>query len=343
MCYFNERNIRLNSALREMIMSDYIMTLRDIPASIVPPTTSGTTYLKLDDNDTSLLAGNRAMAGDAWAADIIAQTPRQKDATGVTRGDVLVFIHGYNNTSDLVLQRHRLIKQHLAQCGFLGTVVSFDWPSGDIALAYLPDRLEAKETAFALVRDGIWLVAKGQGAGCDVNVHLLAHSTGAYVVQEAFDDADDHAAISAVNWTVSQIAFISGDISANSMVAGDADTESIYRHCIRLTNYSNAHDQVLQISNLKRIGIEPRVGRVGLPDAAPALALNVDCSTYFESAVAPALAPLDVAGTHSWQFHDMVFASDLAQTLNGDLDRSVITTRTTLVANRFALGNPAVP
>ena len=99
------------------------------------------------------------------------------------------------------------------------------------------------------------------------------------------------ATIASVNWTVSQIAFISGDISSSSMEAGDSETESIYRHCLRLTNYSNTHDEVLQISNVKRIGVAPRVGRVGLPDLAPPQALNVDCSVYYQASV---------AGTMGW-------------------------------------------
>jgi esterase/lipase superfamily enzyme len=126
-------------------MSDYIMTLRNVPGDDVKPTPSGTVYLKLDDNDPKLATPARAMARNAWVADIRAQTLKQTDATGIKRGDVLVFIHGYNNTADLVLQRHRLIKKNLAYYGFLGTVISFDWPSGDIALAYLPDRQEAKK------------------------------------------------------------------------------------------------------------------------------------------------------------------------------------------------------
>jgi hypothetical protein len=34
----------------------------------------------------------------------------------------------------------------------------------------------------------------------------------------------------------SQIALISGDVSSDTTAEGDADTESIYRHCLRLTN-----------------------------------------------------------------------------------------------------------
>lgn len=36
-----------------------------------------------------------------------------------------------------------------------------------------------------------------------MHVHVLAYSMGAFVVREAFDDADDRRRIAAVNWTVS--------------------------------------------------------------------------------------------------------------------------------------------
>ena len=40
-------------------------------------------------------------------------------------------------------------------------------------------------------------------ARLQINVHLLGHSTGAYVIREAFLDAEQHASIASVNWTVS--------------------------------------------------------------------------------------------------------------------------------------------
>ena len=323
-------------------MPDYLITVRAISDGAFTDSPGATTFLKLEDADTAPFNPARAMPGDDWVREVIGQVAKSKDATGVLRGDVLVFIHGYNNSMADVLTRHRILKRDLPAHGFAGTVISFDWPCYDTALAYVPDREEAKLTAFGLVRDCIFRVARMQSQlDCDVNVHLLAHSTGAYVVQEAFDDADDRRAINSINWTVSQIALISGDISSNSMADGDADTESIYGHCVRLTNYSNGHDEVLQISNIKRVGIEPRVGRVGLPGAAPAIAVNVDCSQYYQAAIGPHAAGVaGVATSHSWQFGDPVFTSDLAQTLNGNVDRSVITTRDTLAANRFTLKNP---
>jgi esterase/lipase superfamily enzyme len=324
-------------------MSDYLLTVRAISNGVFTDSPGmATTFLKLEDADMAPFDPNKSVPPDDWVREVVGQVVKNTDATGVLRGDVLVYVHGYNNSMEEVLKRHRILKRDLPSHGFAGTIITFDWPCYDSALAYVPDREKAKVTAFRLVRDCIWRVARMQGQlDCDINVHLLAHSTGAYVVQEAFDDADDRNAINAINWTVSQIALISGDVSSDSMAEGDADTESIYRHCVRLTNYSNGHDEVLQISNIKRVGIEPRAGRVGLPATAPPSAVNVDCGQYYAASVAPqATGVAGITTSHSWQFGNPVFTEDLAQTLNGNVDRSVITTREVHTANRFVLKIP---
>ncbi len=245
--------------------------------------------------------------------------------TGLRCGDILVFIHGYNNEPPIVIQRHRLLKKILAAEGFSGVIVSFDWPSNNVALNYLEDRSDARKTSIKLVDDCIRLFTVTQLKGCVFNVHLLAHSTGAYVIREAFDDADDRRNIAAVNWTVSQVAFIGADVSARSMRATDSKASSIYRHCVRLTNYQNPFDSVLKLSNIKRVGVAPRVGRVGLPDEAPIKAVNINCGRHFRSL--PEDPNVPGAWVHSWHFGDRSFARDLVYTLQGDIDRNFIPTR----------------
>ncbi len=60
---------------------------------------------------------------------------------------MLVFIHGYNNSHEIIMQRHRTLKKNLKEKGFKGLLVSFDWPSADHPLNYLEDRSDAKATA----------------------------------------------------------------------------------------------------------------------------------------------------------------------------------------------------
>ena len=147
---------------------------------------------------------------------------------------------------------------------------------------YPPDCHRAKATAFQLVSDGIAYLSGQQTPSCTTNVHVLGHSTGAYVIREAFDDADD-TGLPNDSWSVSQVIFAAGDVSSGSMSADNSSSESIYRHCVRLTNYFSRHDEALDLSNVKRLGNAPRAGRIGLPDDAPQSAVNIDCTAYYEN------------------------------------------------------------
>lgn len=270
---------------------------------------------------------------DAWVKRLRKEATWGKDSrTGEDRGDILIFVHGYNNDQKAIMDRHRQLRSDLTAAGWKGCVVSFDWPSADMAVNYLEDRHDAKQTALQLVTDGIALLAEEQGPDCTINVHLLGHSTGAYVIREAFDDADD-AKLANNSWLVSQIVFIGGDVSSGSLSGTSASCESLYRHCTRLTNYSNRHDSVLKLSNAKRVGMAPRVGRVGLPADAPSKAVDINCSEYFQLLESqPSLRQKDQKaeiGTfdHSWHIGNATFTKDLSETLRGDLDRTVVPTR----------------
>jgi hypothetical protein len=322
-------------------MPDYVITARAAQDSTFGDNPGPTLFLEVPEG-AETIAPSDAVPRQEWVRKVVAKVGRKRDETGVMRGDVLVFIHGYDNEPPIVLQRHRRLQADLPHYSYTGAVVSFDWPAKQVALAYLEDREKAKLTAFRLVKDCIELFARMQsGADCDINVHLLAHSTGAYVVREAFDDADDRRAIAAVNWTASQIAFIGADVSAVSMAAGNPESESIYRHCVRLTNYANPFDEVLQISNVKRAGAAPRAGRIGLPPDAPKQAVNIDCGEYYQAMIKtrPKESIIGYA-SHSWHIGDPVFTEDLAHTLNGDLDRSAIRTRLGLPSGQFKLVKP---
>ena len=277
---------------------------------------------------------SQAIARSAWVAEVLSQA-----ATGVNgmtakpTGDILVFIHGYNSSQETVLKRHRRLAADLRSVGYQGAVVSYDWPSAQSGLNYLEDRDDAKDTARRLRDDCISLFSSQQAAGCEINVHLLGHSTGAYVIRNAFTDADEKTSIKNRPWTVSQIALIGGDISSRSLSDADSKSKSLFRHCVRLTNYQNPYDSVLKLSDTKRIGLAPRVGRVGLPGDAPRKAVNVNCGPYFSGLDEHALTQgVDYYGSfdHSWHIGDITFATDLASTLAGDIDRHQIPTRRVL-------------
>ena len=322
-------------------MPSYIFTTRGILGgdfTTEPAAADQVRYLRVPDD--GMIAPTCEIPVATWVNEVqltaAAGALPQLAAGGEPVGAVLVFVHGYNNSRADVLARHRVLQQDLAAAGWAGVVVSYDWPSANLALNYLEDRADAKSTAFALVSGGIRLLAATQRAGCTLAVHLLAHSTGAYIVREAFDHADDNAVLRGQPWGAGQCVFVAGDVSSDSLVDGDS-ARSLYRHVARLTNYSNGADEVLQISNLKRLGAAPRVGRVGLPEAAPDCAVNVDCTAYWKGLDEAQRRYPGGAFCHSWYFGDLGFTRDLAETLHGGLDRAAIPGRVAVAPHRFAL------
>lgn len=260
---------------------------------------------------------------------------------GYAFGSLLVFVHGYNSSVAQVMRRHDRLQQQLTAQGYQGAIVSFDWPSAASALNYLEDRSDAKATASSLVRDGIALLARNQLAQdrnhCDIDVHLLGHSTGAYVIREAFYEASHNRSLARVNWEVSQVALIGGDIARKSTSRADGKSQGLFRHAKRITNYQNPFDAVLKMSSIKRLGTEPRIGRVGIAADAPDTLVNVNVGDHWRQLAPTERDPLG-AWSHSWHFDDPTFAKDLFLTLQGDIDRHAIPTRRELRGDLLLVG-----
>jgi len=305
---------------------DYIFSVRSIRSGRFTNEPGATHFLGVPDGALSPLPSH-AMRKTQWF-DAVFRAARHGPQDDAPTGDVLFYIHGYNTAQETMLARLRLIRAGLEAKGFEGVVVGFDWPAANVALNYLEDRLDAKFTAYRLVTEGIASFAQMQRPDCFVSLHILAHSTGAYVVREAFDDADDRPGVASVSWSVSQVMLLSADISEGSLAGDSPKSSSLYRHCVRLTNYHNPYDDVLSLSNVKRIGVSPRVGRIGLPPDAPRKAVDVDCGPYFDANRAAFAALRHPA--HVWYFHDPVFLDDVFRTIRGDVDRLEIATRVNL-------------
>lgn len=327
-------------------MDDFIMTVRaqEPNGTYGGDVADDAAFLSVPQGANDFNSGNVVTDTKKWYDDVV-DASKWQNQRGEPRGDIVILIHGYNMSTAEVLQRHQLVRRDLEALAFKGVIVSFDWPAQNQAISYWEDRHSAKLTAFKLVDKGIKELSARQTPTCPVNVHLICHSTGAYVLREAFEDAEDSALPDAC-WTVSQIVFIAGDVSAISMSGSDGIAEATYRHCTRLTNYSNRWDEALGISNVKRIGVAPRVGRIGLPDGAPNKAVNVDCGDYYnilanDKTIQGTDSPTGLVGfkSHSWFFGNKIWARDLFQTLIGT-DRVLPGTRRELIpplTSRFVL------
>jgi esterase/lipase superfamily enzyme len=304
-------------------MSDYIICTQNIKKGKFCNEPGCATYLKVPVDAPVFTPAHKVNFKDFYT-----------DIINEAKEDIIVFIHGYNNEDNDVLLRHRELRKGFEKTGFKGDFITFAWPSDNKTLLYLEDRHDAKVTAIELVNSCIKLLAKQQGKNCTINVHLIAHSTGAYIVHEAFIDAETTKATAEVNWNVSQILFISGDVSSDAMSTDRA--EAVYRHCNRLTNYFNPYDSVLAISNVKRVGAKNRVGRIGVPPDSPEKAVDVNCGAYYNTNKDKIKVKVG-AHSHSWYFYSDLWYRDAFETIKGELDRTVFPSREMDAAGVLAL------
>jgi esterase/lipase superfamily enzyme len=290
-----------------------------------------TTFLRVSSTKRSYSPADR-ISKDRWKKAVIAAADGDEDEVTGSTGDILFFVHGYNNDIPTVLWRTRTLQATLAANGWRGLVVGFDWPSDNSTLNYLEDRYDASQVSQRLIDDALQLLIDSQFPGdsdvspCTINVHMLGHSTGSYVIMEAFANAAKKGGFFRKAWRIGQVVFIGGDVASTSITEASDWAGPMYERIFRLTNYSNGFDKVLGISNMKRLGTAPRAGRVGLPSNVPRKAVNVDCSEYFRSKD-PNHSVFTGTFNHSWHIGDETFALDLALTLEGEIDRMVIPTR----------------
>lgn len=308
-------------------MSNYIICARSIKKNAFGAEPGKPVFLECAEG--SDITPQAKIPKKAWLEKVRDLADGQADNRISSVGDVLVFVHGYNNSLEEIRQRHEYLQQDLKAEGWRGVVVSFDWPSDTKLLNYYEDRSDAAATARYLVDNGIRLIMDGQKIGCQTNIHLLGHSTGAYVILESFDQSLRHGDMFKSNWRIGQVAFIGGDVSSDSIAASSQRAKPMFDRIMRLTNYQNGHDDVLGVSNAKRFGTAPRAGRVGLGETPHPKAINVDCSDYFAS-LDPKQETRRVGWwNHSWHIGNRVFARDLAMTMEGRIDRHYIPTRET--------------
>jgi esterase/lipase superfamily enzyme len=316
-----------------MTNNRYIICTRDQDANGKLGTEPGETqFLIVPPNQTSYSAAN-SVSKSNWKDAVIsaASRPSPDIDTGMT-GDILLFVHGYNNSLEEIVRRTDLLQTTLTDEGWRGQVVAFDWPCENNTLNYLEDRFDASAVAGRLVTEVLPMLVSAQAMRqpngqpkCTINIHLLGHSTGAFVVMEAFSLAIKKGENYRSDFRIGQVGFIAADVSARSL--DEDQKEPLFDRLTRLTNYSNGYDAVLAVSNAKRLGVSPRAGRVGLNAAHHPKAVNVDTTQYFET-LDPHTAQYVGTFCHSWHIGDPLWARDFAMTLDGRIDRRYIPTRT---------------
>jgi len=299
-------------------------------------------YLDIDDSTGAVTA----RSPDNWASRIIASF-ETKPVAGKSKpqrvGEILFLVHGFNVSAADALAFHRKCESQLRAAGWQGLVISFDWPSDGLVFAYLDDRVAARAAASALTNSAIGLLEARQSDDCIINVHVMAHSMGCFVTQQAVVWAYQDVRPA---WRIGQVMLVAADVDYSVFAADNPTAKSFAQYSGRLTAYCNKYDKALLASNAKRLTLAPRLGRVGLPDTAPPLLCEVDCSNLFQSVSSGIIDDIDPSKTHSFYFDQPQFWRDAVLTLMGGLDRAVIPTRAPdpdhPLPNRFVLKTEAL-
>jgi esterase/lipase superfamily enzyme len=121
-----------------------------------------------------VVAGRRDLDPEEFRAELASHVSGR---IGVNR-DILVYVHGYNNSVEEARFR---AAQIVADSRFGGVAVLFTWPSRSEVLGYASDKDSATASRDAL-QQFLEDVAKTPGVG---KVHILAHSMGAWLAMES--------------------------------------------------------------------------------------------------------------------------------------------------------------
>lgn len=189
--------------------------------------------------------------------------------------DILIYIHGFNvSWRDAVCSALALQQMLNASNVKDGTqavlVVLFTWPSDGQALpfvSYKSDRSEAKGSSGAFgrgilkLRDFLFEICKVTGNPCGQNIHLLCHSMGNYLLQEAIQRIDDNTPGNSLPRIFEQIFMCAPDVDDTVFEAGNplARLPELARG---ITIYHNRQDKAMAVSDYTK-GNPERLGCSG--------------------------------------------------------------------------------
>jgi esterase/lipase superfamily enzyme len=188
------------------------------------------------------------------------------------KSDLLLYIHGFNVSWQEAVGSAAALQEMLnnsrcrdPQQSVL--VVLFTWPSDGQALpfvSYKSDRSEAKGSSGAFgrgllkLRDFLFEVCKTTGNPCGRNIHLLCHSMGNYLLQEALQRIDDFTPGNALPRIFDQIFMCAPDVD-DTVFEPDQLLMRLPELARCVTVYHNRQDKAMFISDYTK-GNPERLG-----------------------------------------------------------------------------------
>jgi esterase/lipase superfamily enzyme len=178
------------------------------------------------------------------------------------KGQVLVFVHGYNTGFDDAMYRAAQLAHDL---DFDGPTVAFSWPSYARALGYLHDS-STVETSGRWLHDLLVLISRRTKA---TTINLIAHSMGNRAVLSALN----YAAIAGTSLALNEFVLAAPDVSRTEFIQ---KADLIRRYVKGATLYASANDRALTLSRQLRYAEIAVAGHVPPPPDVPVVEPGVD-------------------------------------------------------------------
>jgi len=263
--------------------------------------------------------------------DIADTFPLVPDAQNEKQSHVCLFVHGFNTSWKDAVDDYLDVKNSLIEPANLGLTVLYSWPSKGSVAGYLPDREDARESAPDLAQLFVdlsdYLVKKQRIAAttndpeklCKAKVSVIAHSMGAYVIQNALVAASKRLNNPQLVSLINQLVLIAADIDNDLFQLdkpSDGDGSLMANLCYRIAALYTGLDSVLGMSaGLKHFGTR-RLGRSGLSDRTKVFdnVFDFDITAYINHSD---------ASIHSAVF-DSIPAIDIVENILRGVDRNYI-------------------
>jgi len=247
-------------------------------------------------------------------------------ADGEKPAQAAIYIHGYNNDFEDALEELHEIGTNLARrAGYEGLVIGFTWPSEGKTLAYLEDRDDARESVTGFVHL-MHLIKRIRmpAEKCFVDVSMLAHSMGNYVLREGLNYFWKHVGYPWDDIYFTQTLMFAADIAYDSLKSGGGG-QAISSFSHRVTFYYSNHDDVLGLSTGAKHFGSRRLGRSGPQsyEELPENVVGVDCSNV---ATPENATKFKAGGVHPCYRFIPDILKDFVATMSG-VDRAAIPNR----------------
>ncbi len=209
--------------------------------------------------------------------------------------DVLIYIHGYNvSWEDAVgsaISLKESLNNNLDSSSKEIEIVLFSWPSDGSMMpftAYKSDRLDAKNSGYSFGRGILKVVdffeklrsevMQKKNTLCNQEIHLLCHSMGNYVLQNALEKIIKFSPSNNLRAVFSNIFLCAADVDENVFEDG-RPMERLHELTRSITVYHNEGDSPLMISD-KTKGNPRRLGQSGpaRPNIIHDKIKQVDCT-----------------------------------------------------------------